>query len=60
VAVVLFDAGQELVEVGAGEFPVEGPSGGVVVLFEGEDLLFELVQASKSSGVRSLRWMTEK
>jgi hypothetical protein len=36
--VVLADAGQETVEVGAGELPAEGPGGGVVVLFEGEDL----------------------
>jgi len=49
-----------LVEVGAGESPVEGPGGGVVVLLEGDDLLSELIQASNSSGVRSLRWMTEK
>ncbi|HXC84462.1 MAG TPA: hypothetical protein VNV62_21645 [Trebonia sp.] len=50
----------ELVEVGAGELPVEWPGGGVVVLFEGEDLLRELVQALEVVGVRSLRWMTEK
>ncbi|HEV2374483.1 MAG TPA: hypothetical protein VGS19_20265 [Streptosporangiaceae bacterium] len=41
--VVPADAGQELVEVCAGESPVEGPGGGVVVLLEGEDLLFEFV-----------------
>jgi hypothetical protein len=38
VPVVLSDACQEAVEVGAGELPVEGPGGGVVVLSEGEDL----------------------
>ena len=32
------EAGQEPVEVGAGELPVEWPGGGVVVLLEGEDL----------------------
>jgi hypothetical protein len=36
--VVPLEAGQELVEVGAGELPAEWPGGGVVVLFEGEDL----------------------
>jgi hypothetical protein len=45
VPVVLFDAGHELVEVGAGEFPVEWQGGGVVVLFECEDQLGELVEA---------------
>jgi hypothetical protein len=44
VPVVLPDACQELVEVGAGELPVEGPGGGVVVLLEGEDLGGELVE----------------
>src|SRR5439155_19425614 len=36
--VVAAEAGQELVEVGAGELPVEWPGSGVVVLLEGEDL----------------------
>jgi len=57
---VLLNTCLELVEVGAGELPVEWPGGGVVVLFEGEDLLRELVQALEVVGVRSLRWMTEK
>jgi hypothetical protein len=35
---VLVDAGQELVEAGAGESSVEGPGLGVVVALEGEDL----------------------
>jgi len=43
VPVVLPDAGQEAVEIGSGELPVEGPGGGVVVLLEGEDLGGELV-----------------
>jgi hypothetical protein len=60
VPVVAADAGQELVKVCAGETPVEWPGGGVVVLFEGEDLLRELVEALEVVGVRSLRWMTEK
>jgi len=60
VPVVLPDACQEAVEVGAGEFPVEGPGGGVVVLLEGEDLGGELIQALEVVGVSSLRWMTEK
>jgi hypothetical protein len=44
VPVVLPDACQEPVEVGAGELPAEGPGGGVVVLLEGEDLGGELVE----------------
>ena len=60
VPVVLADACQEAVEVGAGELPVEGPGGGVVVLLEGEDLGGELIQALEVVGVSSLRWMTEK
>jgi hypothetical protein len=44
---VLADAGQELVEVGAGEPPVEGPGLGVVAVLEGEDLLGE-VRARRS------------
>ena len=57
---MLADAGQELVEVGAGESPGEGPGLGVVVVLEGEDLLGEVVQVVEVVGVRSLRWMTEK
>jgi hypothetical protein len=63
VPVVLPDACQEAVEVGAGELPVEGPGGGVVVLVEGEDLggeLIELIEVLEVVGGRSLRWMTEK
>ena len=44
VPVVLPDACQEAVEVGAGELPVEGPGGGVVMLLEGEDLSGELIE----------------
>jgi len=44
VPVVASDAGQELVEVGAGELPVEWPGGGVVVPLEGKDLGGELVE----------------
>lgn len=54
VPVVLPDAGQELVEVGAGESPVEWPGSGVVVLLEGEDLLGELLQALEVVGGEEL------
>jgi hypothetical protein len=47
---VLVDAGQELVEVGSGEPPVEGPGSGVVVVLEGEDLLGEVVQVVEVVG----------
>ena len=52
--VVLPDARQELVEIGAGESPVEWPGGGVVVLLEGEDLGGELVQALEVVGGQEL------
>jgi hypothetical protein len=63
VPVALPDACQEAVEVGAGELPVEGPGGRVVVLFGGEDLggdLIEVLEVVEVVGVRSLRWMTTK
>jgi hypothetical protein len=44
------DAGQELIEVGAGELPAEGPGGSVVVLFEGEDLRGEAVEVAEVVG----------
>jgi hypothetical protein len=53
------EAGQELVEAGVDELPVERPGGGVVVLLEGEDLLGEAVQVPEVIGVSSLRWRTE-
>ena len=52
--VVVPDAGQELVEVGAGESPVEWPGGGVVVLLEGGDLVGELVRALEVVGAEQL------
>jgi hypothetical protein len=50
VVVPVPDAGQELVEIGADEPPVEWPGGGVVVVFEGEDLDAEVVQALEVVG----------
>lgn len=44
------EAGQELVQVGAGESPVEWAGRGVVVLFEGEDLRGEAVEVSEVVG----------
>ena len=52
--VVLPDACQEAVEVGSGEFPSEGPGGGVVVLFEGEDLGGELIKVFEVVGGQEL------
>ena len=53
VPVVLADACQEAVEVGAGELPVEGRGGGVVVLLEGEDLGRELIEVREVAGPRA-------
>jgi hypothetical protein len=50
VPVVLPDACQEAVEVGAGELPAEGPGGGVVMLLEGEDLGGELIEVLEVIG----------
>ena len=50
VPVVLADACQEAVEVGAGELPVEGRGGDVVVLLEGEDLGGELIEVFEVVG----------
>ena len=47
---MLPDACQEAVEVGAGELPVEGPGGCVVVLLEGEDLAGELIEVLEVVG----------
>jgi hypothetical protein len=52
--VVLPDACQEAVEVGAGELPVEGPGGGVVALFEREDLGGELIEVFEVVGGQEL------
>ena len=52
--VVVPDAGQELVEVGAGELPVEWPGGGVVVLLESEDLGGELAEVLEVVGGEEL------
>jgi hypothetical protein len=54
VVVPVPDAGQELVEIGADEPPVEWPGGGVVVVFEGEDLDAEVVQALEVVGDEQL------
>jgi hypothetical protein len=51
---VLPDAGQELVEVGSGELPVEWAGHGVVVVLEGEDLGFELVRVLEVVGGEQL------
>src|ERR1700684_2600904 len=48
------DAGQKLSEGGAGELPAEWAGGGVVVLFEGEDLLGEAVQVAEVVGGEQL------
>jgi hypothetical protein len=48
------DAGQDLVEAGAGESPVEGPGLGVGVALEGEDLLGEVVRVAEVIGSQEL------
>ena len=50
MAVVSSDACEELVQVGAGESPVERAGGVVVVLLEGEDLGGEFVQVLEVVG----------
>ena len=52
--VVPADAFQELVEVGAGELPVEWPGGCVVVPFEGEDLVGQAVEVAEVVGREQL------
>ena len=52
--VVLPDACQEAVEVGAGELPAERPGGGVVVLLEGEDLGGEFIEVFEVVGGEEL------
>jgi hypothetical protein len=54
VPVVLPDTCQEAVEVAAGELPVEGPGGRVVVLLEGEDLTGELIEVLEVVGGQEL------
>jgi hypothetical protein len=51
---VAADAGQELVQAGPGELPVEGPGDRVVVPFEGEYLLGEAVQVTEIVGREQL------
>jgi hypothetical protein len=60
VPVVLPDACQEAVEVGSGELPAEGPGGGVVVLFEGEDLGGELIEILEVVGREELALVTAR
>ena len=48
------DPGQELVEAGAGEPPVERPGLGVVMLLEGKDLVLEMAQVIEVIGGQEL------
>ena len=53
VAVVTADPFEQLVEVVAGEPPVEGDRGGVVPVLEGHEPVCAASRFSKSSGVRA-------
>jgi hypothetical protein len=54
------DAAQQVIEVGAGEVPVERPGDDILAGFKGSQAVADLVQAVKSSGVRTLRQTAEK
>jgi hypothetical protein len=47
---VSFDPGHQVLEVGRGELPSEGPGGLVVALFEGGESVFDLVKAGEVVG----------
>jgi hypothetical protein len=52
--------GEQLVEVAAGEVPLEGRGDFLVAAGEGEQVVGEGVEVGKSLGVTTLRWTTEK
>src|SRR5262249_62317879 len=45
---------QQVIEIGAGEVPVERPGGGVIADFEGSQALADLVQAGEAVGCEGL------
>src|SRR6266542_6768075 len=47
---VLVDPGEQVVEVGGGELPLEGPGGGVVALLEAGQPLADLVEVGEVVG----------
>ncbi|HEU0088022.1 MAG TPA: hypothetical protein VFQ77_10290 [Pseudonocardiaceae bacterium] len=51
---VLVDPGQQVIEIGWGELPLERPGGGVVALLEGSEALFDLVQGGEVVGAEDL------
>jgi len=51
---------QEVGEVGGGEFPLEGPRGGVVPLLEVGEALLNGVEVGEVLGESTFRWMIEK
>jgi hypothetical protein len=51
---VSLDPGHEVLEVGRGEFPSEGPGGRVVALLEGGESVFDLVKAGDVVGCDDL------
>src|SRR5664279_3603488 len=60
VAFAAVDALQELVQVGAGEPPVEGFGDGVVAGFERGEAVADLAQVGEVVRADDLRWTTEK
>src|SRR6266545_2364816 len=51
---VLVDPGEQVVEVGGGELPLEGPGGGVVALLEAGQSLADLVEVGEVVGCHDL------
>ena len=57
---MLADVGDEVFEVGAGEYPVGRDRRLVVVACERVETIYDRLEAGNSFGVRNLRWITEK
>ncbi len=48
------EAGEEVVEVGAGEGPVKGTGGLLVAVLKGEDVVFEIIERGELIGSKHL------
>ena len=57
---VPLDPGEQVLEVGGGEFPFERPGGGVVALLEGGEPVLDLVEVGEVVGGETLRCTMEK